>query len=434
MTSSSPATRNLFERPELLGNQTRLILSANVKPKRLIRSALRSAGPVGSRDRSDSAASHSGIQDTDDELFENTTSDNETYTKQQQHVSILPKETNYDTDIEQDVEPKRDYSCRGLYLDQCHRYGVIPSTHFLRHIDSDTLAICYCGLKPINIKVMVPSLKINTRITKLDLRDNGLGSRGATYIAQLMKDNEYIVELNLANNDIGFQGCKALCQVLRVNRTIRRIDLDGNRFNDNCAPFFAEVFSQNDFIQYFNLNKNLFENEATGRLFGQSLAENQTIEQFYLGWNRLCSKACAYLIKPLVGNARLTTLDLSWNGAGLVAAKALFEFLRKNSTLETLHLNNNQFNTESAVHIGKGVAKNETLKVLTLNGNPLESSGCYAVLQPLIKHSISVLQVIDLRGIIVNKDLIDLVAELSSIAPQLTIRLGRETDEVHQRE
>jgi Ran GTPase-activating protein (RanGAP) involved in mRNA processing and transport len=53
---------------------------------------------------------------------------------------------------------------------------------------------------------MVPSLKVNTYVTKLDLRDNGLESGGAVYIAQLLKENEYITELNLANNDIGLQG------------------------------------------------------------------------------------------------------------------------------------------------------------------------------------------------------------------------------------
>jgi Ran GTPase-activating protein (RanGAP) involved in mRNA processing and transport len=133
-------------------------------------------------------------------------------------------------------------------------------------------------------------------------------------------------------------------------------------------------------------------------------------------------------LKPLVTNARLTTLDLSWNGAALLAAKAIFELLRKNSTLEKLHLDNNQFNTECATYIGKGLAKNETLKILTLNGNPLESSGCYAVLRPLIKHPTSQLQIIDLRGIIVNKDFIDLVAELSPILTQLKIKLGREKE------
>lgn len=206
MTSSSSTTHNAFDRPDLLDNQTRLILSADAKPKRLIRSATRSAGIPGGRDRAESVASTGIIQETDDDLAdENADFDNDdNYYRRQR--SLTQSDANYDTDIEQDQEPTKDYSCKGLYLDQCRRHGVIPSTHFLRHINNETLAIRYCGLKPINIKVMVPSLKINTNITNLDLRDNGLGSRGAVYISQLMKDNEYISELNLSNNDIGLQG------------------------------------------------------------------------------------------------------------------------------------------------------------------------------------------------------------------------------------
>jgi hypothetical protein len=206
MTSSSSTTHHLFDRPELLDNQTRLILSADAKPRRLIRSATRSAGQTNARDRSDSVNSAFIIQESDDDLLDENaelTNDNDYPTRQ---GSIVPNDVNYDTDIEQEQEPTRDYSCKGLYLDQCRRHGVIPSTYFLRHIDNETLTIRYCGLKPVNIKVMVPSLKINTKITKLDLRDNGLGSRGAVYIAQIIRDNEYIVELNLANNDIGLQG------------------------------------------------------------------------------------------------------------------------------------------------------------------------------------------------------------------------------------
>jgi Ran GTPase-activating protein (RanGAP) involved in mRNA processing and transport len=73
-------------------------------------------------------------------------------------------------------------------------------------MNKETLTIRYSGLKPMNVKVMIPSLKINSTITKLDLRDNNLGSRGAMYIASLLRENEYIDELNLGNNDIGTQG------------------------------------------------------------------------------------------------------------------------------------------------------------------------------------------------------------------------------------
>jgi hypothetical protein len=83
-------------------------------------------------------------------------------------------------------------------------------------------------------------------------------------------------------------------------------------------------------------------------------------------------------------------------------------------------------NTECATYIGKGLAKNETLKMLSLNGNPLESSGCYAVLRPLIKHPTSQLQSVDFRGIIINKDFLDLLTELVAILPELTVKAGSE--------
>ncbi|CAF1449159.1 unnamed protein product [Adineta ricciae] len=409
------ATTNVFDRPELLDNQTRLILSAHVKPKRLVRSATRSAGPSSTHFDSDLPMASSFTPEINDDSHED--------------MQLSVQNTlNYDTDIEQEEEPKKDFSCKGLYLDQCHRHGVIPSTYFLRHIDNKSLTIRYSGLKPINIKVMIPSLKMNANITKLDLRDNGLGSNGATYIAQLIEDNGFITELNLADNDIGLQGCIALCSVLRSNRTVRTLYLDGNRFHDECAPHFAELFVHNDYIKYLNLNKNYFENETTGRLFGQALAENQTMEEFSVAWNRLRSKSCTYLIKSLASNACLTTFDLSWNGAGVLTAKAILEFFKINSTLEIFRLDNNQLNTECATYIGQGLAHNETVKVLTLNGNPLESSGCYAVLRSLMKHPNSQLQILDLRGIIVNKDFIELTSEISTILPHLTVKLGRERE------
>lgn len=206
--AATASTRNLFDRPELLDNQTRLILSADVKPKRLVRSATRSAGQHAGRERSESVGSGSVIQEADDDdegLNEYNTTKNSDK-ENAQDVSVENEPVNYDTDIEQDAEITRDYTCKGLYLEQCARHGVIPSSHFLRHINDEKLEIPYTGLKAIHIKVMVPAMRMNSTITKLDLRDNSLGSRGAVYIAQILRDNEYIDELNLADNGIGING------------------------------------------------------------------------------------------------------------------------------------------------------------------------------------------------------------------------------------
>ncbi|CAF1447680.1 unnamed protein product [Adineta ricciae] len=422
------ATHNLFERPGLFDNQTRLILSADAKPKRLTRptSAL---GRSYSRERFDSNSSASDIEEIDEDIENRPSEDNtdEIYTERK--PSGRHEEVNYDTDIEADPELPRDHSCRAVYIDQCRRHGVVPSTHFLRSIDNDNVTIRYCGLKPINIKVMVAPLKLNSTITRLDLRDNCLGSRGAIYITNLIKDNGYIDELNLGNNDIGIHGCKTLCKVLCSNRSIRMLYLDGNRFNDECAPFFAEVFSQNECLNYLNLNRNAFENETTGRLFGQSLIENQSLQELHLAWNHLSSRACGLLLKQLGTNARLTTIDLSWNAGALFTAKAMNDLLKKNTTLEKIYIEHNKLDTECATYIGKGLAKNESLKFLSLNGNPMESSGCYAVLKPLLKHPTCTLQSISLIGITVNQDFIDLVTEVSGVLPQLDIKIGREQEQ-----
>ncbi|CAF1061120.1 unnamed protein product [Didymodactylos carnosus] len=200
----------IFDRPDLLNNQTRLILSADMKPKRLIRSASRpiSAGQNLNRINSASTAILEDDLDEEGEELDRDGDDGSELddvggtTLHRQHSAQI----DYDTDIEQEREPLRDFSCKGLYLEECRKYGVIPSTHYLRNLNSESLIIRYYGMKPINVKVMVPSLKINTSITKLDMNENGLGSRGAIYIAQLIKDNEYITDLNLSNNDIGVQG------------------------------------------------------------------------------------------------------------------------------------------------------------------------------------------------------------------------------------
>lgn len=432
-------TRNLFDRPELLDNQTRLIISADSKPRRLPRSPVRSAAHHERLERSASINSASSTREVDEDLLDET----EELNPEENDLLAKVKEINYDTDIEEEKVADRNYSCRSVYFNQCRRQGVIPATYFLRHLDKEALVIRYCGLKPINVRVMVPALKVNSTITKLDLRENDLGSQGAIYIGNLLKENDYIDELNLGNNDIGTRGklfdissslilnsfiigCKALCEALIVNHTIRTLYLDGNRFNDACASLFAEVFAQNERINYINLNKNFFENENTGRLFGQSLKENSSLEELHLAFNRLNSKACGYILKSLATNERLITLDLSWNGAGLFAAKAIFELLKTNKILENLHLSNNRFNTECATYIGKGLGKNVTLKNLTLNGNPLESSGCYAVLRPLVKNPASVLRSVDFRRIIINRDFIDLLNELSGILPDLMVKNGSE--------
>ena len=72
-------TRNLFDRPALLDNQTRLIISAEGKPRRLIRPVRYDLlVNMSLHDRSDSANNSAYFMDrnVDDDVFDETCGDN----------------------------------------------------------------------------------------------------------------------------------------------------------------------------------------------------------------------------------------------------------------------------------------------------------------------------------------------------------------------
>jgi Ran GTPase-activating protein (RanGAP) involved in mRNA processing and transport len=58
------------------------------------------------------------------------------------------------------------------------------------------------GLGAPGIKPVAVALTTNTRVVKLDISDNWLGSMGAEHICKMMKDNCYITELVSARRSI----------------------------------------------------------------------------------------------------------------------------------------------------------------------------------------------------------------------------------------
>jgi len=116
----------------------------------------------------------------------------------------------FDSDLNSDDENERsnNHTSKELYLSNCKKYGVLPSSIFTNIIDTSnsSVVVRYSAMKPLHVKVMIPSLKMSNIVTKLDLSGNGFGSIGAIYLAKLIENNRCITELNLSDNDIGLKG------------------------------------------------------------------------------------------------------------------------------------------------------------------------------------------------------------------------------------
>ncbi|CAF1123885.1 unnamed protein product [Didymodactylos carnosus] len=329
----------------------------------------------------------------------------------------------YDTDIEEEQEKSKDYTCLGMYHRRCKQLDIVPSNQYIRHHMDESLNMKYYGLGARGIRGMIPSLTVNQHIINLDLSNNGLKDEGAIYLSYIIKDNTAITDLNLSYNFLEIEGTKAICEIFRHNITVKNLILDGNLFNDECARLFSELISSTGQLRTLRLSRNKF-GPISGKYFGPALAENTTMDLLDLSWNSISEKGAVAFFKGVQKNVYMKTLNLSWNGVSKESGKVLLQALKENNTLLELDLSHNRITPEVATFIGRGLSKNEGLKVLKIAGNPLETAGCYALLKPLIKSETSKLDIIDLTDINLNQDCIDVLNILQQHRVHLQVLTG----------
>ncbi|CAF2067977.1 unnamed protein product [Rotaria magnacalcarata] len=336
----------------------------------------------------------------------------------------------YESDLDDDEDSKRsnNHTPKALYLSNCKKNGVVPLSTIINIIDTSSpcIDIRDAAMTPLDVKVLIPSLKMSTTVTKLDLGGNGFGSMGAIYLANLIKENGNILELDLSYNDIGLTGCEALCNALRSCRRINILILDGNRLDDKCAPHLADLLASHKYFLHVSLFKNLFESISTARSLSAALSDNQSIEHLNISFNHFQQKATGIFVNFLSTNFRLRSLNLSFSSFGIDASKAFSLAMKtKTSHLEELDLSSNLIDDECAKYLANVLSTNESLKTLNLMKNPLSPTGCYTMLKPLQTMPTSQLEIIDIRDIYIKSQaFISLANDLEDRFPKLVIKRG----------
>jgi hypothetical protein len=92
-------------------------------------------------------------------------------------------------------EKPKDFSCEGIYLENCKKQNVIPASYFLRHVNDQSLTMRHHGLGGPGIRPVSAALMTNSAVTRLDLSDNWLGVQGAEHISKMLKENCFISEI-----------------------------------------------------------------------------------------------------------------------------------------------------------------------------------------------------------------------------------------------
>lgn len=235
---------------------------------------------------------------------------------------------------------------------------------------------------------------------EVNLQEFGMGDSYATILASGIKEVNEVEILNLRNNRLGDLGT---CNILRNTAVskLTRLDLSYNSLgsqgfqtiatllsNENCALVslqlesvhmqpvhlmpIAQALYNNTSLINLNLAKNKLD-ERAGYIMKQLLEKNSYIEKLDLHWNGIRGEGLNAMVSGLSRNISLLELDLSWNEIGRntlsSSATSISECVTKNETLKHLDLSNNRISSSECEIISQGLNKNHTIYGLHMEGN-----------------------------------------------------------------
>jgi Ran GTPase-activating protein (RanGAP) involved in mRNA processing and transport len=97
-------------------------------------------------------------------------------------------------------------------------------------------------------------LKVNFTLLHLDLRRNGIENQGTIFLAKSLVENSTLTHLSLFGNHISNFGVQALASSLKINSTLQSLELEKNSFGKEGFKALVNCFSFNHTLSHLNIN------------------------------------------------------------------------------------------------------------------------------------------------------------------------------------
>ena len=258
------------------------------------------------------------------------------------------------------------------------------------HIDDECLEMLAGG-----VNFMSSTGLEGVRISELDIWSNHITERGATALAEMLKQNKTLQQLNVSWNSIGVGGATALVEMLKENRTLQQLTVVFNSIGVGGATALAEMLMENRTLQRLNVGSNSIGDEGATAL-AEMLKENSTLQQLNVRGNSIGVGGATALAEMLKENKTLQQLNVSRNSVGDGGATALAEMLKENRTLQQLNVRGNSIGVGGATALAKMLKENKTLQQLNVSRNSIGDGGATALAEMLKENR--TLQQLNVRG------------------------------------
>eukprot|EP00802_Teleaulax_amphioxeia_P005707 Tamp_05711.p1 GENE.Tamp_05711~~Tamp_05711.p1 ORF type:complete len:634 (+),score=133.29 Tamp_05711:882-2783(+) len=267
-------------------------------------------------------------------------------------------------------------------------------------------------------------LLVNSVCKQIEISFNNLGPRGATAIANALRDNRSIAELRMSSCQIGDDGALELADVIRISETLQEIDLGDNGLTDRSGVTLFAALARSPPMRDGSGSKV----EGTHTIKRVMLYKNNFSHQTMQAWGK-CIKRHKTLLVDMTENpvgdhgvesmAKVLTkywqhnrLDLRSMDYGPDGLRFVTLVLAKSTwrTVTSLYLSGNTIGAHGATHLALVLEKNLSLLELDVSGCSLRDDGV-RVLFTAMEHNES-LEYIDLGDNGITDEGVTYIADL----------------------
>ena len=168
--------------------------------------------------------------------------------------------------------------------------------------------------------------------TACSLRDNNIGSEGATLLADALGTNETITKLDIAGNNIGDEGAQAIFEMLTTMPSIiRHLDVSNNNLTYRAGVSAGTMLRTNECVEELCFNYN--------SLVRPTYAGGCTVTRTPPHVTRHGCQGTAGLISIVVGaraNLHLRVLQMVKNGITVKGVDTILDTMHANRVIEVI--------------------------------------------------------------------------------------------------
>lgn len=224
-------------------------------------------------------------------------------------------------------------------------------------------------------------------LVTLNLVNNNLKRKAASYLADLLKKNKTLQEVHIGRNPLHPKGMKEIINGLQANSEsrVKHLDLKATGLGGKAGlKALIELLKKNETIESLDLSSNGLGPHGAKELSSVFMFKNVLLD-LNLGGNDIGADGVSAMANALneerkvQGHCNLQRLSLNWNQLGDEGAIFLAMGLEKNSTIHHLDLSHNKIGSLGALHLASTFGINYGLKEVLLNDNSIDDQGAFAL-------------------------------------------------------